>query len=112
MKPERRGDHRGGTTLGALRRRSGGSGEGIAGGTREGRNFPAVTGAGPGESCAGGALSARRIGAVLRGDRAADRGGGGEVKPPVGAYVVDTRTERIGVVMGHEGPYVQLRPYG
>jgi hypothetical protein len=34
------------------------------------------------------------------------------VKPPVGAYVVDTRTERIGVVMGHEGPYVQLRPYG
>ncbi|MER6621818.1 MULTISPECIES: hypothetical protein [unclassified Streptomyces] len=34
------------------------------------------------------------------------------MKPPVGAYVVDTRTERIGLVMGHEGPYVQLRPYG
>ncbi|MDT0393798.1 MULTISPECIES: hypothetical protein [Streptomyces] len=34
------------------------------------------------------------------------------MKPPVGAHVVDTRTERIGVVMGHEGPYVQLRPYG
>jgi hypothetical protein len=31
---------------------------------------------------------------------------------PVGSYVVDTRTGRAGVVMGHEGPYVQLRPYG
>ncbi|MEU0738029.1 hypothetical protein [Streptomyces sp. NPDC006134] len=34
------------------------------------------------------------------------------MKPPVGAYVVDTRTGRLGIVMGHEGPYVQLRPYG
>ncbi|MFE7901288.1 hypothetical protein ACFU3E_28065 [Streptomyces sp. NPDC057424] len=34
------------------------------------------------------------------------------MKPPVGAYVVDTRSGRIGIVMGHEGPYVQLRPYG
>ncbi|MFJ3134747.1 hypothetical protein ACIPK5_02395 [Streptomyces sp. NPDC086843] len=34
------------------------------------------------------------------------------MKPPVGAHVVDTRTGRIGIVMGHEGPYVQLRPYG
>ncbi|WP_249126156.1 MULTISPECIES: hypothetical protein [unclassified Streptomyces] len=33
-------------------------------------------------------------------------------KMPVGSYVVDTRTGRFGVVMGHEGPYVQLRPYG
>ena len=33
-------------------------------------------------------------------------------KMPVGSYVVDTRTGRSGVVMGHEGPYVQLRPYG
>jgi hypothetical protein len=33
-------------------------------------------------------------------------------KLPVGSYVVDTRTGRSGVVMGHEGPYVQLRPYG
>ncbi|MFF0111956.1 hypothetical protein [Streptomyces prasinus] len=32
--------------------------------------------------------------------------------PPVGVYVVDTRTERVGIVMGHEGPYIQLRPYG
>ncbi|CAL9432514.1 hypothetical protein C1708_22160 [Streptomyces sp. DH-12] len=34
------------------------------------------------------------------------------MKPPVGAYVVDTRAGRLGVVMGYEGPYVQLRPYG
>lgn len=34
------------------------------------------------------------------------------MKPPLGAYVVDTGTERIGIVMGHEGPYVQLRPFG
>lgn len=34
------------------------------------------------------------------------------MKPPVGAYVVDTSSGRIGIVMGHEGPYVQLRPYG
>ncbi|MFE4670020.1 hypothetical protein ACFRI7_24280 [Streptomyces sp. NPDC056716] len=33
-------------------------------------------------------------------------------KPPIGAYVVDTRTGQVGVVMGHEGPYVQLRPVG
>lgn len=31
---------------------------------------------------------------------------------PVGSYVVDTRNGRVGRVMGHEGPYVQLRPYG
>ncbi|MEU9730402.1 hypothetical protein [Streptomyces sp. NPDC048002] len=34
------------------------------------------------------------------------------MKPPVGSYVVDTRSGRLGVVMGHEGPYIQLRPYG
>ncbi|PWI20622.1 hypothetical protein DI272_23335 [Streptomyces sp. Act143] len=28
----------------------------------------------------------------------------------IGALVVDTRDGRIGVVMGKEGPYVQLRP--
>jgi uncharacterized MAPEG superfamily protein len=33
-------------------------------------------------------------------------------KPPIGSYVVDTRTGKVGIVMGHEGPYVQLRPYG
>ncbi|WP_329134085.1 hypothetical protein [Streptomyces sp. NBC_00670] len=32
--------------------------------------------------------------------------------PPVGAYAVDTRRGLLGVVMGHEGPYVQLRPLG
>ncbi|MEU6122023.1 hypothetical protein [Streptomyces sp. NPDC047123] len=31
---------------------------------------------------------------------------------PVGSYVVDTRNGLVGRVMGHEGPYVQLRPYG
>ncbi|MFD5077846.1 hypothetical protein [Streptomyces sp. NPDC058371] len=34
------------------------------------------------------------------------------MKPPIGAYVVDTRTGRVGIVTGHEGPCVQLRPYG
>lgn len=31
---------------------------------------------------------------------------------PVGAYAVDTRTGQVGRVMGHEGPYIQLRPFG
>ncbi|MEV6014889.1 hypothetical protein [Streptomyces sp. NPDC051997] len=31
---------------------------------------------------------------------------------PTGSCAVDTRTGRVGVVMGHEGPYVQLRPLG
>ncbi|GHC41924.1 hypothetical protein [Streptomyces flavofungini] len=31
---------------------------------------------------------------------------------PIGTYAVDTRSGRVGRVMGHEGPYVQLRPYG
>lgn len=31
---------------------------------------------------------------------------------PLGSYAVDTLTGRLGLVMGHEGPYVQLRPYG
>ncbi|MFF6999155.1 hypothetical protein ACFY93_29980 [Streptomyces sp. NPDC008313] len=30
----------------------------------------------------------------------------------VGEYAVDTRTGEVGLVMGQEGPYVQLRPYG
>lgn len=34
------------------------------------------------------------------------------MKPPVGTHVVDTRIGKVGIVMGHEGPYVQLRPYG
>lgn len=33
-------------------------------------------------------------------------------KPPVGDIVRDTRRNRTGKVMGHEGPYVQLRPIG
>ncbi|MFF7181390.1 hypothetical protein [Streptomyces sp. NPDC008121] len=34
------------------------------------------------------------------------------MKPPIGSYVVDIRTGRVGTVMGHEGPYLQLRPLG
>ncbi|MFD5427574.1 hypothetical protein [Streptomyces sp. NPDC127084] len=33
-------------------------------------------------------------------------------KPAVGSYVIDTITGRMGTVMGHLGPYVQLRPIG
>ncbi|MEU2430335.1 MULTISPECIES: hypothetical protein [unclassified Streptomyces] len=32
--------------------------------------------------------------------------------PAVGSYVVDTSSGQVGRVMGHEGPYVQLRPIG
>ncbi len=32
------------------------------------------------------------------------------MKQPVGTLVVDTERNRLGQVMGHEGPYVQLRP--
>ncbi|MFE6164860.1 hypothetical protein ACFQ7F_38785 [Streptomyces sp. NPDC056486] len=31
---------------------------------------------------------------------------------PIGAYAVDTSTGQVGRVMGHEGPYIQLRPFG
>ncbi|MFI2368251.1 hypothetical protein [Streptomyces sp. NPDC018833] len=31
---------------------------------------------------------------------------------PQGAYAVDIRDGRVGVVMGRVGPYVQLRPPG
>ncbi|MFI2210790.1 hypothetical protein [Streptomyces sp. NPDC020141] len=34
------------------------------------------------------------------------------VTAPVGSYAVDTDTGRVGLVMGYEGPYVQLRPPG
>ncbi|MEU1228376.1 hypothetical protein [Streptomyces sp. NPDC005828] len=30
--------------------------------------------------------------------------------PPVGATVLDTTSNRVGRVMGAEGPYLQLRP--
>ncbi|MGW1884897.1 hypothetical protein [Streptomyces sp. NPDC002133] len=32
--------------------------------------------------------------------------------PAVGSYVIDTSNGQVGQVMGHEGPYVQLRPIG
>ncbi|MDK1472482.1 hypothetical protein QNO07_03415 [Streptomyces sp. 549] len=31
---------------------------------------------------------------------------------PVGCHAVDIRSSRVGRVMGHEGPFVQLRPTG
>ncbi|MBX9425292.1 MULTISPECIES: hypothetical protein [Streptomyces] len=31
---------------------------------------------------------------------------------PIGSYVVEIRTGRVGRVMGHEGPYIQIRPLG
>jgi hypothetical protein len=36
----------------------------------------------------------------------------GEPAVPVGTAVLDTARDRIGLVMGHEGPYLQLRPLG
>ncbi|MER5881998.1 hypothetical protein ACFWFU_11980 [Streptomyces sp. NPDC060235] len=32
--------------------------------------------------------------------------------PPVGSYAVDTHTGKVGLVTGHEGPRVRLRPLG
>ncbi|MEV4948544.1 hypothetical protein [Streptomyces sp. NPDC053755] len=31
---------------------------------------------------------------------------------PIGSYAVDIRTGKVGTVMGHEGPYLRLRPLG
>ncbi|MDW4905109.1 hypothetical protein RB628_07040 [Streptomyces sp. ADMS] len=31
-------------------------------------------------------------------------------RAPVGTMARDTRTDRVGKVMGYEGPYAQLRP--
>ncbi|MEU5427451.1 hypothetical protein AB0H73_17875 [Streptomyces olivoreticuli] len=30
--------------------------------------------------------------------------------PEIGTFVIDTRTDSVGQVMGHEGPRLQLRP--
>lgn len=30
--------------------------------------------------------------------------------PEVGTLALDAKTDRVGHVMGHEGPYVQMRP--
>lgn len=32
--------------------------------------------------------------------------------PAMGSYVLDTTSGRVGVVTGHDGGYVQLRPVG
>ncbi|MEV5970846.1 hypothetical protein [Streptomyces sp. NPDC051921] len=34
------------------------------------------------------------------------------MEPPIGAYVVDIRTGKVGTVMGHEGSCLQVRPIG
>lgn len=99
MKVEGKGEHAGVARLDALRRRSGGNGEGIAWGAGYDGNYAAVNKARSGEPCREGAVSVRGIDGAM-------------MKPPVGAYVMDTRSGRVGVVMGHEGPYIQLRPYG
>ncbi|MFD2683880.1 hypothetical protein ACFS5L_03215 [Streptomyces phyllanthi] len=36
----------------------------------------------------------------------------GGTRPPIGSYAVDTSNGRVGQVLGHEGPYVRLRPVG
>ncbi|MGA5507442.1 hypothetical protein [Streptomyces umbrinus] len=33
-----------------------------------------------------------------------------QAPPAVGSLMVDKRHDRVGLVMGHEGPHVQLRP--
>ncbi|MFE4965488.1 hypothetical protein [Streptomyces sp. NPDC056660] len=33
-----------------------------------------------------------------------------EEEQPVGTLVIDTALDRLGYVMGREGPYIQLRP--
>ena len=35
-----------------------------------------------------------------------------EVKPEIGDVMFDEATRKVGEVMGHEGPYWQLRPVG
>lgn len=38
-------------------------------------------------------------------------GAGGPLPAPVvGSAVQDTTRDRVGIVVGHEGPYLQLRP--
>ncbi len=41
-----------------------------------------------------------------------DPGGKHTHHPRLGETVRDTGHDRVGVVMGHQGPYVQLRPLG
>ncbi|MEU3249911.1 hypothetical protein [Streptomyces sp. NPDC006997] len=41
-----------------------------------------------------------------------DRGGGPSEVPAVGAAVRDTVRDRVGRVMGRQGPYLQVRPLG
>lgn len=53
---------------------------------------------------------ARRLAGVVAMTVPTPDADGHTVSPDVGALVVDRRSGKVGVVMGHVGPYVQLRP--
>ena len=53
---------------------------------------------------------ARRLAGVVTMTGPTSGTGGHTILPDVGALVVDRRNGKVGVVMGHVGPYVQLRP--
>lgn len=53
---------------------------------------------------------ARRLAGVVTMTAPTPDAYGHTVSPDTGALVVDRRSGKVGVVMGHVGPYVQLRP--
>ncbi len=53
---------------------------------------------------------ARRLAGVVMMTTPTSDPGGQTVSPNTGALLVDRRNGKVGVVMGHVGPYVQLRP--
>ncbi len=53
---------------------------------------------------------ARRLAGVVTMTAPTPGAYGHTVSPDAGALVVDRRSGKVGVVMGHVGPYVQLRP--
>jgi hypothetical protein len=57
-----------------------------------------------------GRLVAHRLARVVTMTSHTPDADGHTVSPDVGALVVDRRSGKVGVVMGHVGSYVQLRP--
>jgi hypothetical protein len=53
---------------------------------------------------------ADRLAGVVTMTAPASDADGHSVSPDAGALVVDRRSGKVSVVMGHVGPYVQLRP--
>ncbi len=53
---------------------------------------------------------ARRLAGVVTMTTPTPDPGGLTISPHTGALLVDRRNGKVGVVMGHVGPYVQLRP--